>query len=432
MGNIREISDKLKKYIDSKEGVKAQYSVTESETREITMENGEFSLFRTLYDNDVTVKVIKDNKIGNASSNKTEEKELFNTVDSALSAAEAGEADPAYDIAPGMEPAVFHKGPQEPDIDKLMFRAKEFSDEISKNHPDILVMQLMFKYVKKHSFYRNTNGSEDEVSSGYYTVSAEFSGNDGEKSSSLFGSGVGLDNLDKPFIEIGSIKKELEDAAASINPEPVVGKFEGPVIFTPGGMAQMLMYALGVLAGNDVILSKESKWIDKIDKQVASPILTLGIKPNDKRILGTSVRTQDGFRAEDFNIIENGILKSYMANLYISNKCKVERAKSSDYDFVIEAGDLALEDMIKSMDRGLIVGAVSCGYPSANCEISGVAKNSFYVENGKIKHSLAETMVSFSLCDMFMNIEELSKEVVLDGGVVMPYVKVGGITISGK
>ena len=29
-------------------------------------------------------------------------------------------------------------------------------------------------------------------------------------------------------------------------------------------------------------------------------------------------------------------------------------------------------------------------------------------------------------------IEELSKEVVLDGGVVMPYVKVGGITISGK
>ena len=194
----------------------------------------------------------------------------------------------------------------------------------------------------------------------------------------------------------------------------------------------MLIYALGVLAGNDVILSKESKWIDKIDQQVASPILTLGIKPGDKRILGTSVRTQDGFRAEDFNIIENGILKSYMANLYISNKCKVERAKSSDYDFVIEAGDLALEDMIKSMDRGLIVGAVSCGYPSANCEISGVAKNSFYVENGKIKHSLSETMVSFSLFDMFMNIEELSKEVVLDGGVVMPYVKVGGITISGK
>ena len=62
MANIIEVSDKLKSLIDEKGDIKAQYTVALTKTREITMENGEFTLFRTLFDNAVSIKIIKDGR----------------------------------------------------------------------------------------------------------------------------------------------------------------------------------------------------------------------------------------------------------------------------------------------------------------------------------------------------------------------------------
>lgn len=432
MKNLREISDKLKNYIASKEGVIAQYTVSETETREITLENGEFSLFRTLFDNDVTVKVIHNQKIGNISANKFTDEVLKSTVDAAILSAESGAEDAFYDIAPGMDAAVFHKGVQEPEIDKLIERARELADDIKEKHPKVLLRQVMVKYVKEHSFYRNTNGSEDETFSGYYLVMTEFAGNDGADSTGISGSFLVTDCLEQPFIEQGDMEQTLCDAENSLHPVTLDGKFNGTVIFTPGAMNQMLMFGLNSFAGDSYILSGEAKWLGKIGEKVASEKLTVAIKPWDERIFGTAVRTEDGFRTEDYLLIENGILRSYLDSLYVSKKCNVPRALSTDLDMVVSPGDTKLAEMIKSIDKGLIIGAISCGYPGANGEISGVAKQSFYVENGEVKGAVNETMVSFNLADMFLNIEDVSKETICNGMVVMPYIKVGNILVSGK
>ena len=432
MKNIREVSDELRDYINTKKDIKAQYTVSETETREITMENGDFSLFRTLFDNNVTVKVIKDNKIGNTSGNKFEKKALEKTVEDAILSAESGAADVCYDIAPGMEPAVFHKGPMEPDIDKLMQRAIELSDTIKEKYKKVLVMQIMLQYIKEHSFYRNTNGSEDENYSAYYLVSVEFAGNDGADSTGICGTYAVTDDLSRPFMELGNIESDICDAQNALNPVSVEGKFEGSVIFTPDAMAQMMQFAFSSFIDDTNILSGDAKWLGKLEEKVASEKLTVAIKPWDDRIFGTEVHTEDGFRSKDFVLIENGTLKSYLTSLYVANKCNVPRAKNNEMAFIVSAGESNYADMIKTMDKGLIIGAISCGIPGANGEISGVAKNSFYVENGERKAAVTETMVSFNLSDMFLNIEEISKETVSDGTKVMPYIKVGGITISGK
>lgn len=432
MKNLREISDKLKNYIASKEGVIAQYTVSETETREITLENGEFSLFRTLFDNDVTVKVIHNQKIGNISANKFTDEVLKSTVDAAILSAESGAEDAFYDIAPGMDAAVFHKGVQEPEIDKLIERARELADDIKEKHPKVLLRQVMVKYVKEHSFYRNTNGSEDETFLGYYLVTTEFAGNDGADSTGISGSFLVTDCLEQPFIEQGDMEQTLCDAENSLHPVTLDGKFNGTVIFTPGAMNQMLMFGLNSFAGDSYILSGEAKWLGKIGEKVASEKLTVAIKPWDERVFGTAVRTEDGFRTEDYLLIENGILRSYLDSLYVSKKCNVPRALSTDLDMVVSTGDTKLAEMVKSIDKGLIIGAISCGYPGANGEISGVAKQSFYVENGEVKGAVNETMVSFNLADMFLNIEDVSEETICNGMVVMPYIKVGNILVSGK
>ena len=86
----------------------------------------------------------------------------------------------------------------------------------------------------------------------------------------------------------------------------------------------------------------------------------------------------------------------------------------------------------KSVDKGLIMGGFSGGEPGANGEFSGVAKNSFFVENGEIKYAVSETMVNGNLGEIFKNIRDISRELVCNGNSVVPYIAVDGVVISGK
>lgn len=99
---------------------------------------------------------------------------------------------------------------------------------------------------------------------------------------------------------------------------------------------------------------------------------------------------------------------------------------------VMEPGEQSFEEMIASISRGLIVGGFSGGEPGANGEFSGVAKNAFYIENGKIIGAVSETMINGNLEDVFKNVTAISKEIISDGSMALPYMASSGIVISGQ
>ncbi|MBQ7599698.1 MAG: TldD/PmbA family protein, partial [Clostridia bacterium] len=98
----------------------------------------------------------------------------------------------------------------------------------------------------------------------------------------------------------------------------------------------------------------------------------------------------------------------------------------------MESGDASYDDMVKGIKKGLIVGGFSGGEPGANGEFSGVAKNSFYVEDGRIVGAVSETMINGNLETVFANITAVSKETICDGSMVLPYFSTDKIIISGK
>ncbi|WP_408071807.1 TldD/PmbA family protein [Butyrivibrio sp. JL13D10] len=432
MANIRDIADKTYEYVKGIDGLKADFTISETETNEITMKDGKFTLFRTLFDQDVSVKVIRNNKRGLGSINKCTEEDVKKAIDDALVSAEAGDEDENFDIAPGMEPQEFKMGVLEPDIDKFMERIEELSKAIAEKHKKIKVMEICAKYVKSYSTFRNTNGTLDETEAGYYSIMVEFAGSDGDETTGISGTSVVFDNLDKELITLGSIEKDLSDAENSLSPISLQEKFTGEIIFTPACVSQMLFYTFGNTVIDSAIIGGTSVWRDKVGERVVSDKLTISSNPWDKRIIVNEVHTQDGFRSEDYTLIEKGELKCFATSLYAANKCKVNRAANSSVDLVIEAGDVSYEDMVKSVKKGLIVGSVSCGMPGPNGEISGVAKNSFYVENGEIKGAVIETMISTNLFDMFNRVKAVSTEQLCNGMMVVPYIQCEGVTISGK
>lgn len=98
----------------------------------------------------------------------------------------------------------------------------------------------------------------------------------------------------------------------------------------------------------------------------------------------------------------------------------------------MDGGDRSVNDIIGSIDRGIIVGGFSGGQPGINGDFSGVAKNSFLIENGRITRPVTEVMINGNIADMFMNIEGISEETVCDGYDVLPYMAFNGIIVSGK
>ena len=432
MTDIKKIADKTKQLLLDAGAQKAQYTVTEKEKHEFNVDGGEFSLFRTLFDRSLSITAYKDQKKGSAFINQFDDTAIESAVQDCIKSAESGMADENFDIAPKQENQVFREGAYEPDIERFFERTRELMEDIRTKHPKILMEQMIVSHDKIHSVYRNTNGTEFETFEGAYSVSLMFSAHEGDATTSFFGSEIYTDKLDRPFIELGSVEKDLSDTESQLSTIPVEGKFEGVIVLTPGSLGSFLGSAISNFASDGVILEKTSIWLDKLEKQVADSRITISMRPGDPRIVCGQRYTADGFLAQDYDLIKDGVLKSFLLSLYVANKSGFAPAKNTSFSVVIEGGDTSYEDMIGKIKKGLIIGRFSGGQPGINGDFSGVAKNSFLVEDGQIKGAVSETMINGNLAELLNNLVAISKETVADGTTVLPYMAFDKVVISGK
>lgn len=432
MENLKQKASKCMEYIKEKGIDKASCMVSSRVVSEFNVDSGEFSLFRTLFDNSLSVTVYNQGKKGSVGVNRIDDDSMRQAVENCIAASESATPDDAWDIAPLDQNCDFVTGCPEPDTTKLFERTKELLSDINKRHPKIMVEQMIIKHISGKGVYQNSNGVEYTTLSGQYLIDLMFSAHEGNLSSSFYGSGVATDNLDKPFIELGSIEEDLSNVEKQVITTPVEGKFTGTVVFPPQSLYSLLYSTLFNFCGNTTILDGTSIWKDKLGKQVADCRITVSSSPLDERIICGERFTGEGFKSENYYIIKDGILNSFMLSHYVANKTGRERAKNSSTAFVMANGETPVDEIIKGIDRGIIVGRLSGGEPATNGDFSAVAKNSFYIENGKITNAVSETMISANLADLLNNVRDISKEVICDGGTVLPYVAFDNITISGK
>lgn len=409
----------------------ASAAATRSELNEFNADAGEFSLMRTTFDKSVSLVFIKDHKRGAVSLNDNSPEALKAAVEECVTSAQSGEPDEAWGLADVPQDKVFESG-AEMNVDKLFSRTDELIRTIGKEYPKIMIDQLIVSHVHVKSAYANSHQVNYEGEDSFYGVSLACLAREGEKSSSFSGVGSMLYSLDRPFIELDGIRITLSDAQKQIDTMPADGKYEGTVVFTPGCLQEVLGALAGNYVGNSVILEGTSQWLNKLGQQVADARITLSSQPHHPDMVAGQRYTGEGFLAEDYDIIKDGVLENFMLSLYVANKTGHRHAPNDSFAAVMKNGDTPITDIIKSIDKGLLVGRFSGGAPGANGEFSGVAKNAFLIKNGQVTHAVSETMISGNLAGMLNNVRGISSEVFKDGGSVLPYLAVDGITISGK
>ena len=411
---------------------KAQANVSYTITHEFNVDGGEFSLFRTLFDKQLAMTAIQGGKKGTVAQNRYDEKTIAESAKACLEAAASAQPDENWDFAPVSQNEDFVLGQVKPDTDKLFDRCRELMADIQARFPKIMMEQMIVSHKEIMKAKANSYGVLFSTHEGLYSVDLMFSAHEGDKASSFFGSGVVTDSLDRPFMELGSIEKDLKDVENQIETTGVSGKFEGTMVVMPGCLASLFYSLLSDFAGEGGLLSGTSPWKDRLGEKVADERITLSLAPLDERIVCGERTTGEGFRAENFDVIQNGRLTAFALGLYAANKLKLPRGKNDSFNMVVAPGDTSIDQIIASIDKGILVGRFSGGQPSSNGDFSGVAKNSFLIENGKIGPALSETMISGNMADMLNRLRAVSSEQVADGMMVLPYMAFDGITISGK
>jgi PmbA protein len=429
---LKQTAQKAVEALQREGAEKSTGTVTCTVTHEFNVDGGEFSLFRTLFDKKLTMSAITGGRRGTVSQNRYDDATISECAKACMDAANASMPDEAWDIAPLTKNEDFTLGAVRPDLDRLFMRCRELMDTINDRFPKIIMEQMIVSHVEESEAFANSNGVLFSTHKGSYTVSLMFSGHEDEKASSFFGTGVTTEDLDQPFLACGSIETDLANVEKQIETESVDGKFEGTMVLMPGCTGELIGGMLMDFAGEQGLLSGTSPWKEKLGDQVADECVTVSLAPLDDRIVCGERYTGDGFPAENFDVIRNGRLEAFALGLYGANKLGLPRAANDSFHMIMAPGDKPLSEIIASIDKGILVGRFSGGQPASNGDFSGVAKNSFLIENGKIGPALAETMISGNLADMLRRVRAISKETVSEGMTVLPYAAFDGITVSGR
>ena len=427
-----DVAQKALSMLKGEGAEKATCAVALTRTTELNANNGEFTLLRTLFSRSLILSGHIEGKRGSASMNDFDDESLENAVKECMEAARAAQSDPAWDISDASNGGSFKDGDLEADMDALYERTEELMNTIAEDYPKVTVEQLIVTHANTQTVVVNTNGVQFDFERGQYSVSLSMCGVDGDEVSSLAGGGVIAADLSKPFIELGSLKYDISSVEKQIHTKALEGKFEGTVILTPDCFGSLLYTALSSFAGEGAMINGTAIWKDKLGKQVMHPGLSVSFAPWDERIVCGQRMTGDGYNAKDFDMVTNGVLNGFILSNYGANKTGHLRSPNTSSAMIVAPGEKSFEQIIAGTEKGIIVGRFSGGAPSANGDFSGVAKNSFLVENGKITCALRETMVSGNLENMFNDLKDLSKDVVCDGMCALPWAAFGGITIAGK
>lgn len=416
-----------------KEGAgKAAVQITKQLKSEMNIDSGNMSLYRTTEDISAAMTVIIDTKKGFIAGNNLSTQALQENAVQAVALAQASQPDDGNDISPAQPFAELHIGDTKPDSEQMYERLKEFLDYTKKTYPSLQLNQCVLDFTVSDTVFANSNTVCFHKKTGVYSFSAMFFAKDGHGTGSFNYSGAMHLDLNTPLKDWGGLDEVMRLSCGETQAKPLSGTFTGDIIITPANTEAFTGMLAGLFMSDMPLITGTSIWKDKLNTAVCSPLFTLHSHPCAPYTELPALFTGDGFKIGNTTLIEKGILKDFILSLYGSKKTGLSRCISGGGGLTVEKGSTSKDELIKNVKRGILLGRFSGGHPAANGDFSGVAKNSYLIEDGRIVQPLSETMIAGNIAGMLNQIQGISCETVDYGYAKAPWIHVTGLTISGK
>ncbi len=184
----------------------------------------------------------------------------------------------------------------------------------------------------------------------------------------------------------------------------------------------------------------------KVGELVANEKITIIDDPLIEGRPNSCAFDAEGVATQRKNVVENGRLTTYLYNLKTAKKDGVKstgNAAKASYkgpigiapiNFFIQPGETSFDELVASMDRGLIIISLAGTHSGAN-PVSGDFSLSAYgylVENGKIIRPVNQITIAGNFFEMLRDVDVVGSDLEWSGMIGAPSLLVKKLAVAGK
>lgn len=207
---------------------------------------------------------------------------------------------------------------------------------------------------------------------------------------------------------------------------------QAPVLFAAEAATGLFGHLVSAISGGN-IYRKSSFLLDHLGKQILPDWLTINENPHLLKGLASSPFDSEGVRTYRQNIVENGVLQTWLLTQYSACKLGMKSTGHAGgiHNWRIAGQGDSFSELVKKMDRGLVVTELmGQGVNTVNGDYSRGASG-FWVENGVIQYPVSEITIAGNLGDMLRNIVTIGDDIetrsnIQCGSVLLENMKIAG------
>jgi len=396
--------------------------------------------------NGIGIRVIYDKRVGFASINSLRHESIEYAIDNALSIAKASKRDKhnilAEPVNVKMLSSIYDKSVESLSIDDVVNYARDMLNTAKGYDPRVSVDSGVFEAsVLIHAIHTSTGISlHERISILSYSImgmardGSMVSNFDVQSNAShmLKGTDANINNVALNFAK--NVVNTLNSKGCE--------SFKGQMVLAPNATIDIIKEPIVFSVNAYNVLRRASRFTDMLGKEVASSNLSIIDDATFTDGINASSFDREGFACKRNVIVDKGILKTFLHNTYTASKLKVNSTGNASgsintpplidsTNFIIEAGDISYDEMIKEVKHGVIINRFSGNVNYVDGNFSGVVKGGYLVEHGEIKHPVREVMVAGNVFDAIKSISMLSKERLLVVDSLLPYIVIDNVSFTG-
>lgn len=433
---LYEIADKCVKEVE-KLSDDWEIFISNNESIEVESNKDILSFAKEEIEKGVGIRIIKDGKIGFAYTSDMDKISL--TAQKALDNAKLNKVDENYEFAtvekvPNVK-GVYDKKYDDLSLDECCEFLENIIERTKENKCDIT--SSGFSASKGHVLILNSNGvsiyDEGTGFSGALSVNIE---KDGQIATSY--DYTASTKWDLEYEKLTDDVCKL--AHDSLNPKAIETK-DCDVVLDYHAATELLSTFLNGFNSENVLRGR-SVLHDKIGSQITDSNLSIIDNPLLEGAMGTCKADGEGTASKKTVLVEDGILKSFLYDIYTANKSDCESTSNGYRGSYLTTPDVSSSNLefkfkesigLDEIDSGIITTSVLGGHTAnpITGDFSVEASNAFTIENGEITDSVKKAMISGNIYELMTNCNGLKSEIKQKGSFIIPKLLVHDLRVIG-
>lgn len=318
-------------------------------------------------------------------------------------------------------------------LNSLIEMGKESIETLRQAYPEV-ICNASFECEQESTLLMNTKGLQcqyQETNLSYF-LGAEWIR--GEDFLGVYDGEYTRDQLN-PDRVINNILKRLQWAENNSDPPET----NVPVLFTPNAVTMLWGTITSALNGKRVI-EKSSPWSELQGKLVISDQLTLTQNPYFAPY--TCPFDDEGTPTQELLLIQEGVLQQFYFDRTTARQYKTKttgngfRPSLSTYpnpslvNLIVNQGKGTLEELITTLDEGLIVDQILGGGADISGEFSVNIDLGYSVKKGQVLGRVKDTMIAGNVYSLLKQLHTLGGDHTWSGYCYTPSLIVDGVSIS--